>query len=287
MTMERTELTAKIEEKYKKMSKGHKRIADYIRQNYDKAAFMTANKLGGKVGVSESTVVRFADSLGYDGYPQLQRAMQDVIRNRLTTVQLIEMTGELKEDEVLAKVLKGDVDNIRATLSEIDPAVFDSVVSTILGADKVYVMGVRSAAPLSQFIGYYLDFMMRNVRTVASGIGDVFERMIHITEKDVFIGISFPRYSNRTIECMRFASSKGAKCIAITDSEVSPLCEHSDLTLCAKSNMTSFVDSLVAPFSVVNALIVAIGMKKREQISANFEELEKIWIEHNVYASGK
>lgn len=285
--MEKTELTAKIEERYKKMSKGHKRIADYIMQNYDKAAFMTANRLGGKVGVSESTVVRFADSLGYDGYPQLQRAIQEVIRNKLTTVQLIEMTGELKEEEVLSKVLKGDMDNIRTTLSELDPAVFDEVVSAVLGADKVYIMGVRSAAPLSQFMGYYMDFMMRNVRTVNSGISDVFEQLIHITKNDVFIGISFPRYSNRTIEGMRFAASRGAKCIAITDSSASPLCEHCDLSLCAKSNMTSFVDSLVAPFSVVNALIVAIGLKKKEQISASFAELEKIWIEHNVYAGGK
>ena len=285
--MERTELTAKIEEKYKKMSKGHKRIADYISQNYDKAAFMTANKLGNKVGVSESTVVRFADSLGYDGYPQLQRAIQDVIRNKLTTVQLIEMTGELSEQEVLSKVLKSDMDNIRNTLAEIDPAVFDEVVSAILSADKVYIMGMRSAAPLSQFMGYYLDFMMRNVRTVNSGISDVFEQLIHITDKDVFIGISFPRYSNRTIDGMRFAASRGAKCIAITDSSTSPLCQLSDLALCAKSNMTSFVDSLVAPVSVANALIVAIGIKMKEEMRLSFGELEKIWVEHNVYAGGK
>lgn len=285
--MERTELTAKIEEKYKKMSKGHKRIADYISQNYDKAAFMTANKLGNKVGVSESTVVRFADSLGYDGYPQLQRAIQDVIRNKLTTVQLIEMTGELSEQEVLSKVLKSDMDNIRNTLAEIDPTVFDEVVSAILAADKVYIMGMRSAAPLSQFMGYYLDFMMRNVRTVNSGISDVFEQLIHITEKDVFIGISFPRYSNRTIDGMRFAASRGAKCIAITDSNTSPLCQLSDLALCAKSNMTSFVDSLVAPVSVANALIVAIGIKMKEEMRLSFGELEKIWVEHNVYAGGK
>ncbi len=285
--MERTELTAKIEENYKKMSKGHKRIADYISQNYDKAAFMTANKLGNKVGVSESTVVRFADTLGYDGYPQLQRAIQDVIRNKLTTVQLIEMTGELSEQEVLSKVLKSDMDNIRNTLAEIDPQVFDQVVSAILNADKVYIMGMRSAAPLSQFMGYYLDFMMRNVRTVNSGISDVFEQLIHITDKDVFIGISFPRYSNRTIDGMRFAASRGAKCIAITDSNASPLCQLSDHALCAKSNMTSFVDSLVAPVSVANALIVAIGIKMKEEMRLSFGELEKIWVEHNVYAGGK
>lgn len=285
--MEKTELTARIEEKYKKMSKGHKRIADYISHNYDKTAFMTANKLGTRVGVSESTVVRFADSLGYDGYPQLQRAIQDVIRNKLTTVQLIEMTGELKEDEVLAKVLKGDMDNIRTTLGELDSTVFDAAVSAIMAADKVYIMGVRSAAPLSQFMGYYLDFMMRNVRTVNSGISDVFEQLIHITDKDVFIGISFPRYSNRTIDGMQFAASRGANCIALTDGHSSPLCQHSNLVLCAKSDMTSFVDSMVAPFSLANALIVAIGLKKKDEISQSFTELEKIWMEHNVYAGGK
>ncbi|MBR3751378.1 MAG: MurR/RpiR family transcriptional regulator [Clostridia bacterium] len=285
--MKKTELTEKIEEKYKKMSKGHKRIADYITQNYDKAAFMTANKLGNKVGVSESTVVRFADSLGYDGYPHLQRAIQDVIRNKLTTVQLIEMTGELSDQEVLSKVLKSDMENIRNTLAEIDPQVFDEVVSSILKADKVYIMGMRSAAPLAQFMGYYMDFMMRNVCTVNSGISDVFEQLIHISDKDVFIGISFPRYSNRTIDGMRFASSRGAKCIAITDGTASPLCQLSDVALCAKSNMTSFVDSLVAPVSVVNALIVAIGLKRKDEMRLSFGELEKIWIEHNVYAGGK
>ena len=281
------DLLGRIEEKYQHMSKGYKRIAGYIVQNYDKAAFMTANRLGERAGVSESTVVRFADSLGYDGYPQLQKAIQEMIRNKLTTVQMIEMSAEMKEDEVLGKVLKADMENIRETLSEISPTVFEQAVSAVLGANKVYIMGMRSAAPLSQFLGYYFDFMLNSVRTVNSGISDVFEQIIHIGKGDCFIGISFPRYSNRTLEAMRFAKSRGAACLAITDSAASPLADHADVVLTARSDMASLVDSLCAPFSLVNALIVAIALRKKDSISSSFSELEKIWGEHNIYAGGK
>ncbi|MBS6476130.1 MAG: MurR/RpiR family transcriptional regulator, partial [Clostridiales bacterium] len=253
----------------------------------DKAAFMTANRLGERAGVSESTVVRFADSLGYDGYPQLQKAIQEMIRNKLTTVQMIEMSAEMKEDEVLGKVLKADMENIRETLSEISPTVFEQAVSAVLGANKVYIMGMRSAAPLSQFLGYYFDFMLNSVRTVNSGISDVFEQIIHIGKGDCFIGISFPRYSNRTLEAMRFAKSRGAVCLAVTDSAASPLADHADIVLTARSDMASLVDSLCAPFSLVNALIVAIALRKKDSISSSFSELEKIWGEHNIYAGGK
>ena len=281
------DLLARIEEKYPRMSKGYKRIAGYIVQNYDKAAFMTANRLGERAGVSESTVVRFADSLGYGGYPQLQKAIQEMIRNKLTTVQMIEMSADLKEDEVLSKVMKADMENIRATLAEISPAVFDAAVNAVLNAEDVYVMGMRSAAPLSQFLGYYLDFMLSGVRIVNSGISDVFEQIIHLQENDCFIGISFPRYSNRTLEAMRFAKSRGAKCVAITDSAASPLAEYADIILPARSDMASLVDSLCAPFSLVNALIVAVAIRQKDSVSKSLSELEKIWGEHNIYAGAK
>ena len=284
---DRTDLAHRLESRYSRMSKGHKRICDYITQNFDKAAFMTAHKLGERTQVSESTVVRFADSLGYDVYPQLQKAMQEVIRNKLTTVQLIEMSGDIDKSEVLAKVLKEDMDNIRATLNETAQESFEAVVESLLNARRVYVMGMRSSAPLSQFLGYYLDFMLSSVRTVSAGISDIFEQLMHIGEGDVFIGISFPRYSNRTIEGMAFARSRGAKCIALTDSKASPLSNEADIALTAKSAMTSFVDSLVAPFSLANALIVAIGIKKKDEIAGSFRELEAIWDAHNVYAGGK
>lgn len=284
---DRTDLAERLENKYPKMSKGHKRIADYITQNFDKAAFMTAHRLGERTLVSESTVVRFADSLGYDGYPQLQKAMQEVIRNKLTTVQLIEMSGDIDKSEVIAKVLKEDMDNIRVTLNETALTDFDYVVESLLEAKRVYVMGMRSSAPLSQFLGYYLDFMLDSVRTVSAGISDIFEQLMHIGEGDVFVGISFPRYSNSTIEGMAFARSRGAKCIAITDSKASPLSAEADIALTAKSAMTSFVDSLVAPFSLANALIVAVGIKKKDEIAVSFRELEAIWGAHNVYAGGK
>lgn len=284
---EMTDLIQKIESRYKKMSKGQKRIADYIMQHYEKAAFMTANKLGTKVGVSESTVVRFADSLGYDGYPHLQKAIQEMIRNKLTTVQLIEMTSELNKDEVLGKVLKSDIDNIRSTMVEVNPSAFYNVVSSILNAKRVYIMGMRSASPLAQFFGYYLDFILSNVRTISSGMSDIFEQMLHIGEGDLFIGLSFPRYSTRTIGAMQFAAERGATCVAITDSLSSPLAAHAHIVLPAKTDMAFFVDSLVAPFSLINALIVAIGLEKKEELTRSFTELENIWKDHNIYASGK
>lgn len=280
-------LTAKIENAFPKMSKGQKRISEYILQNYDKAAFMTAKKLGEKVNVSESTVVRFADFLLYKGYPELQKAIQEMIRNKLTTVQLIEMAQDLKKEEVLSKVLKADVENIRSTLQNIDPVSFDNAVEGIIGASKIFIMGTRSALPLAQFFGYYLDFMLPNVRTVNTVMSDVFEQLLYISPNDVFIAVSFPRYSNRTIEGLQFAHSKGAKCIAITDSASSPLVSHADVVLTARSNMASFVDSLVAPFSLVNALIVSVGLKKKEEISQRFSELEALWGAQNTYAGSK
>jgi len=281
---DQTDLSSMIEQEYKGMSKGQRHIADFITGNYDKAAFMTASKLGESVSVSESTVVRFANSLGYDGYPELQKALQEMIRSRLTSIQRMEMTGELNDREILSKVLKSDIENIRLTLNEIDEDIFENVVSKILSARRVYIMGIRSSASLANLLAYYLDFLLDNVRLLNTVVNDPFEQLIHIGEKDVFVGISFPRYSNRTIDAMKFAKSRNAGCIAITDSALSPLAQEAHLCLSAHSNMASFVDSLVAPFSVVNALIVAVSQKNKDTVADSFSALEKIWNEQNVYA---
>lgn len=280
---ELTDLSGIIEREYQNMSKGQKHIADFITNNYDKAAFMTASRLGENVGVSESTVVRFANSLGYDGYPELQKALQEMVRSRLTSIQRMELTGEWNDREILSKVLKSDMENIRLTLSEIDENTFEEAVNSILSARRVYIMGIRSSASLAALLAYYLDFMLDNVRLLNTSVNDPYEQLIHIDERDVLIGISFPRYSNRTVDAMKFAKCKNARCIAITDSSLSPLAQEAHLSLVAHSNMASFVDSLVAPFSVANALIVAISQKNKNNVARSFSALEQIWNEHNVY----
>jgi DNA-binding MurR/RpiR family transcriptional regulator len=277
------DLGQRIEEAFADMSKGQKRIADYIMKNYDKAAYMTALRLGDSVGVSESTVVRFAMDLGYPGYPQLQKALQDMVRNRLTTLQRMEMTSEMSRSMVLRTVLRADMNNLRQTIDSIDAEEFEQVVDLVYNSRRVYILGARSSAPLAQFMGYYLNFLLDNVIVVTSGINDVMEQLVHIESEDVLIGISFPRYSKRTIEGVRFAKEKGANIIAITDSGASPLNEYASHVLVAHSNIASFVDSLVAPFSIANAFIVAIGLQKRQEASENFMELERIWDEYNVY----
>lgn len=277
------ELIQRLNHSGKKLSKSHRRIAECIVSHYDKAAFMTASRLGEYVGVSESTVVRFASALGYDGYPQLQRALQELIRHRLTAAQRFEMTSDMDQSQVLSKVLKADMQNIRSTIDELDENIFENVVQSLLQARNIYVMGLRSSAPLAQFMAHYLTFIFSNVQLVTSGVSDVFEQLARIGEDDVLIGISFPRYSNHTIKAMKFAKSRGAQLVAITDGPLSPLHSVSDLCLTAKSDMASFVDSLVAPLSVINALIVALSQCKRQQVAAYFEEMENIWDEYNVY----
>lgn len=280
---EKQDLIHRINANYKKMSKGQKLIAEYILNNYDKAAFMTASKLGQKVGVSESTVVRFANVLDYDGYPKLQKALQELIRTKLTTVQRIEMTSELDRSMIVKNVLKADMNNIRSTIEEVNNEIFEKVVDSIFQANSIYILGLRSAAPLAQFTGYYLNFIFDNVRVVTSGVNDIFEQLIHIRSGDLLIGISFPRYASRAIEAMAFAKERGAKTVALTDSHLSPLTTHADLSLLARSDMASFVDSLVAPLSLINALIVATGLRKGPDISSDFSKLEKIWDEYHVY----
>lgn len=278
------DLLTRMQEYYPVMSKGQKLIAEYIMAHYEKAAFMTASRLGEQVGVSESTVVRFADLLGYDGYPALQKALRELIRNKLTTVQRIEMTSELNDPGTLLKtVLKSDMNNIRSTIEEIDEDVFNAVIDSMFAANTIYILGMRSSAPLAQFLGYYLSFILPNVRVVTSGVSDIFEQLIRVSDKDVLIGISFPRYSSRTVEAVHFAKKRGAKIVAMTDSKLSPLTKWADHTLLARSDMASFVDSLVAPLSLINALIVAVGQRKREDVSSYFNELEDIWSQYNVY----
>ena len=280
---QRQELLARINQTGRRLSKGQKRIAEYIVNHYDKAAFMTASKLGDKVQVSESTVVRFAIALGYDGYPALQKALQDMIRNRLTAVQRVEMTGDMSESAVLGTVFKADMQNIRQTIEDLDEANFSRTVDALCEAERVYVVGVRSSAPLAQFLGYYMNFIRDNVMVITSGISDVLEQVARVGEKDVVLGISFPRYSRRTIEAMNYAKGKGATVVSLTDTPLSPLGEASDFCLTARSDMASFVDSLVAPLSMINALIVAMSLRHREEVSEHFAQLESLWERNHVY----
>lgn len=267
----------------RKLSKGHRRIAQYIVEHYDKAVFMTASRLGESVGVSESTVVRFAAVLGYEGYPQLQRALQELVSHRLTAVQRFEMSSEIDPNAVLRTVLKSDMQNIRATVEELDNHAFEEGVRRILNAKEIYVIGLRSAAPLAQYLGYYLNYIFDRVHLVSSAATDVFEEIARISEADVVIGISFPRYSTRTVKAMRFARSCGAQVISITDGPMSPLHEVSDVCLNACTDMASFVDSLAAPMSVINALVVSLGLHRREELSRHFKQLEAIWAANDVY----
>ena len=267
----------------RKLSKGHRRIAQYIVEHYDKAVFMTASRLGESVGVSESTVVRFAAVLGYEGYPQLQRALQELVSHRLTAVQRFEMSSEIDPNAVLRTVLKSDMQNIRATVEELDNHAFEEGVKRILNAKEIYVIGLRSAAPLAQFLGYYLNYIFDRVHLVSSAATDVFEEIARISEADVVIGISFPRYSTRTVKAMRFARSCGAQVISITDGPMSPLHEVSDVCLNACTDMASFVDSLAAPMSVINALVVSLGLHRQEELSRHFKQLEAIWAANDVY----
>ena len=274
-----------LQEEAPHFSKGQRRIAQYIIESYDKAAFMTANRLGKTVGVSESTVVRFAVDLGFDGYPTMQKAMQEMVLNRLTSVQRIEVANDrMGDQDVVSTVLHSDMEKLRQTEENIDRAEFTSAVNAILKAKRVYILGVRSVAPLANFLGYYLNYMFNNVHVVSGfSAGEMFEKIVGVNSDDVVIAFSFPRYSASTTKGAKYCRSAGATVIGITDSKQSPLgqcCEH---VLIAKSDMVSLVDSLVAPLSVVNALIVAIAAKREKEISRTFANLERIWDEYNVY----
>ncbi len=280
------DLFSEIRKNIPSMSKGHKLIAGYILEHYDKAAYMTAAKLGNAVGVSESTIVRFASELGFDGYPALQSALQDVIQNKLTAVQRIDVTSDrIGESDVMEKVLNLDIERIRKTLEKCSKDDFNQCVEKIMNSRTIYIFGARSAASLAQFIKYYFNLILPDVRLVsASTPSEVFEQIMRIGENDLMIGISFPRYSNQTVNALKYAKAKGANVIAITDSGSSPLVPYSDNVLIAKSDMASFVDSLVAPMSLINALIVAVSIRSREKVKKTFENLEKIWDEYEVYS---
>ena len=279
------DLITKIQSELPGFSKGQKQIARFILEHYDKAAFMTASRLGVTVGVSESTVVRFATELGYDGYPHLQRALQEMIRNKLTSVQRMEVAGDrMGGRDVLQTVLHADTDMIRVTLDEIDRDAFQGAVDALMGAKRIYILGVRSSSALASFLGFYFNLLFENVTLVhTNSVSEIFEQVLRVGPGDVLFGISFPRYSKRTLSAMKYARDRGARVIALTDSQLSPLARVADHVLLARSDMARFVDSLVAPLSVITALIVAVGMSRRDEIEQTFNKLERIWEEYDVY----
>ena len=278
-------ILSKADINQKKMSKGHKKLAQYIAENYDKAAFMTASKLGEKVGVSESTVVRFATEMGFKGYPELQKELQQMIKSKLTAVQRMEVSSTLiGEHGAIQKVLTGDMELIRDTLENVSESEFSKAVETINNAKRIYILGVRSSAALASFLYFYFNPVFENVVLVdTSSASEMFEQMFRISGDDVCVAISFPRYSKQTINALRFINDRGTKIIALTDSADSPIAEYADTLLVAKSDMVSVVDSLVAPLSLINALIVAVTFSKRDEVYNNFNKLESIWDEYQVY----
>lgn len=279
------DLIRRINDSYNKLSKGQKLLANYIVDHYEKAVFLTASKLGKIVGVSESTVVRFANELGYDGYPRLQEALEELVRTKLTSIQRVEVTSDrIDKDHVLKFVLQSDMDKIKNSLEDVKEDVFDQAIEMILRAKNIYIVGVRSSASLAGFMGFYFNLMFENVKLIhTNSVSELFEQIHRINEEDVMIGISFPRYSKRTLKAMEYARSKNANVITITDSPLSPMVQFSNASLVAKSDMISFVDSLVAPLSLINAIIVAISMKKKDYLVNSLESLEKIWYEYQVY----
>lgn len=281
----KTDLLKIIEEKIPSLSKGHRRIATYIVEHYDKAAYMTAAKLGTQVGISESTVVRFADELGFDGYPALQHSLQEIVRNKLTTLQRMEITSDrIGNNDILDKVVQSDIEKIRITLDRINHDHFNTAIDAIVNAENIYILGMRSSSSLASFMAFYFNLIFDNARCVnMSGGSETLEQVMRISNKDVLIGISFPRYSKRSINAVKYAKSQGAHVVAITDSNISPIATYADSLLLAESDMASFVDSLVAPLSIINAIIVATGMKKKDEVANTFTKLEEIWEKYEVY----
>ena len=279
------DLTSRINECYGSLSKGQKILATYITDNYDKAVFLTAAKMGQVVGVSESTVVRFATHLGYKGYPEFQKALEEMVRNKSGSIQRMEVTyGRISQSHILETVLQSDQEKIKDTLEHIDEHAFELAVDTIIKAKHIYIVGIRSCAPLAAFMAFYFNLMFENVTLLqTNNSSELFEQMVRISKDDVIIGISFPRYSMRTLKAMEFANNRNAKVITLTDSVHSPMNLYSSCNLIARSDMASIVDSLVAPLSVINALIVALCMKKQGEVAKTLETLEDIWNEYQVY----
>lgn len=278
-------LLATIDENLKRLSKGHKKIAAYIEENYDKAAFMTAAALGQKVGVSESTVVCFATELGFKGYPELQKELQQLIKSKLTAVQRMEVSENLIGDsDIITSVLNGDIELIRATAEKTSREAFKNAVSEINRAKRIYILGVRSSAALASFLAFYFNLVFDAVTLIdTASASEMFEQMFRIDEKDVCIAISFPRYSKQTVNALRFIADRGAKIIAITDTEKSPIASFANHLLVARSDMASVVDSLTAPLSLINALIAGVTLSRRNEVYENFNKLEHIWDVYQVY----
>ncbi len=274
-----------LKENLSNCSKGHRLISEFVINHFDKAAFMTASKLGATVGVSESTVVRFAISLGYKGYPEFQKSLQELIKNKLTAVQRMELSDDrIGTENLLENVMTTDIDRIKETLLGISGVDFNEAVEKIANANTIYIIGNRSASALASFAEYYLSLMFSYVKRVkSSSTSEMLEQVMRIDENDVIIGFSFPRYSTQTLIGLKYARDKGAKVVAFTDSYNSPLAPYADYLLVAGSDMASFVDSLVAPLSLLNALLVAVSIKKKDMISENFKKLEMIWEEYNAY----
>lgn len=279
------DLTSRINEMYGKMSKGQKLLSNYIIDNYDQAVFLTAAKMGEIVGISESTVVRFATFLGYEGYPQFQLAMEEMVKMRLNSIESDSVSnGNISQDGVLMSVLSADMSKIKTTMENIDEYVFDNAVETLLNAKRIYVVGIRSCAPLASFLGFYLNMIFDDVVLLTTNsASELFEQMINISDEDCIIGISFPRYSMRTLKALEFANSRQAKIITITDSIHSPMNLYSSCNLIAASEMTNIVDSLVAPLSVINALIIALCRKRQDKVAHKLEILENIWNDYQFY----
>ena len=279
------DIITRMNEKFIKMSKGHKAVASYISDHYEQAVFMTAAKLGETVGVSESTVIRFAAGLGYEGYPEFQKELESWVKNKLNTVQKIGTKyGKSTQSEILNSVLHADIEKIQDTLVSLDAVAFEAAVDIILEAETVYLVGVRSCEPLADFLHFYLNMIRGNIVLLkTTSVTEMFEQMIRISERDAIIGISFPRYSMRTLKAMEFANDRNAKVITVTDSIHSPMNLYSSCNLLARSDMVSIVDSLVAPLSLINALVVAMCLKQPEEVKNNLEMLEDVWNNYQVY----
>ena len=282
-------LLKEIEDKFPKFSKSQKIISKYILDNYDKAAYMTASRLGSTVSVSESTVVRFAIELGFEGYPEFQHALQEIVRIKLTSFQRMDVTNSLIGDgDVLTKVLNSDIDKIKRTIEEIDRIAFDSSVDSLVLAKSIYIIGLGSSAVLASSLNHSLQMIFDNVKLLdASSADEIYAQIMNVSAGDVVIAISFPRYSRKLISAVSFAKDSGAKIIALTDSESSPIASFADSLLVARSDMASFADSLVAPLSVINALVVAVSRKKQDELRVRLHQLEKIWDEYNVYDTNR
>ncbi len=279
-----SDLTNIKNQELRSLSKCQRMIAGFILENYDKAAFMTASTLGKTVGVSESTVVRFACALGYEGYPELQKNLQEIIKNKLTSVQRLNLMEGMDPDKIIDTVLKQEITNLKETRENLDTEAFMNVVDRLCKARRIFVIGFRSSSQLAQFLVYYLSYIMESPELITVGTADLYAQLMHATKEDVVIGIGFPRYSNQTVEGLKFAKSVGANIVTITDNKMSPLYEVADTCILTKSDMNSFVDSLVAPLSIINALIIMLGLRNKETLIENFSMMENIWREKKIYA---